>query len=142
MTLALAALSGSTLVHDVGYLESSFLATHESVVFADELAGYVRAYRRGVPLHDLDAAVEEIRAVGPSGDHLGRAYTRTHHRGLWKPTVIDQWMHDHWAAEGEKTLVDRLHEKAATLRERPPAFTLAQDVEAGLQTLVAEGASA
>lgn len=142
MSLVLAALSGSTLVHDVGYVESSFLATHESVVFADELAGYVRAYLRGVSLYDLDAAVDEIRAVGPSGNHLGRAYTRQHHRELWQPTVIDQWMHDHWADEGEKTLVDRLHQKAAQLRERPRAFALEPQVEAELDRLVKRGVSA
>jgi trimethylamine--corrinoid protein Co-methyltransferase len=141
-SIVLAALSGSTLIHDVGYVESSFLATHESVVFADELAGYVRAYLRGVQLHDLDAAVDEIRAVGPGGDHLGRSYTRKHYRELWQPTVIDQWMHDHWAADGEKTLVDRLHQKAAALRLQGPAFSLEPDVEVELAALVAEGVSA
>jgi trimethylamine--corrinoid protein Co-methyltransferase len=141
ITLALAALTGSTLVHDVGYVESSFLGTHESVVFGDEFAGYVRAYLRGVSLDDLDAAVDEIRAVGPSGDHLGRAYTRAHYRDLWQPSVLDQWMHDHWAAAGEKTLVDRLQEKAAALRELPPAFELGPDVEAELARLVSGATS-
>lgn len=140
-SLILAALSGSTLIHDVGYVESSFLATHESVVFADELAGYVRVYLAGVGLHDLDAAVDEIRAVGPGGDHLGRSHTRAHYRGLWQPTVMDQWMHDHWAATGEKTLVDRLHEKAASLRMQGPAFALEPDVDADLRRLVEEGVS-
>ena len=122
-------------MHDVGYVESSFLGTHESVVFGDELAGYVRAYLRGVSLDDLDAAVDEIRAVGPGGDHLGRAYTRRHYRDLWQPSVLDQWMHDHWAADGEKALVDRLHEKAAALRARPPAFALEPHVNAELTRL-------
>jgi trimethylamine--corrinoid protein Co-methyltransferase len=142
MTIVLAALTGSTLVHDVGYVESSFLGTHEAVVFGDELAGFVRAYLRGVSLDDLDAAVDEIRAVGPSGDHLGRAYTRKHYREFWQPSVLDQWMHDHWAADGQKTLVDRLRTKAAALRERPPAFVLEPDVEAELERLVNDGAPA
>jgi hypothetical protein len=46
-------------------------------------------------------------------------------------------MHDHWAAEGEKTLVDRLGEKAAALRRRPPAFELEAHAEAELQRLTA-----
>ena len=49
MSLALAALSGSTMVHDVGYFEASFQSSHESIVLADELAGYVRTYLGGVP---------------------------------------------------------------------------------------------
>jgi trimethylamine:corrinoid methyltransferase-like protein len=128
ITLALAATSGGTLLHDVGYMESSFQGSFESIVLGDELARYVRAYLRGVPLDDLDFVVEEIRAVGPGGTHLTRPYTREQHRTFWQPTVIDEWMHDHWAEEGAKTLLDRLRERARELRELPPAFTLSDEV--------------
>jgi trimethylamine--corrinoid protein Co-methyltransferase len=137
LTLALAALTGSTLVHDVGYFEASFQGSHESTVFADELVAYVRAYLAGVSLDGLDVAVDEIRAVGPGGDHLGRAYTRAHHRDFWQPSVIDQWMHDHWEADGERTLLDRLREKAVDLGSRPPAFALEPDVLTELERLAA-----
>jgi trimethylamine---corrinoid protein Co-methyltransferase len=128
MTLALAALSGGTLLHDVGYVESSFQGSYESIILGDELARYVRTYLRGVSLDDLDFVVEEIRAVGPGGTHLSRPHTRKQHHSLWRPTVIDQWMHDHWEEQGKKTLLDRLRERARDLRERPPAFTLPDDV--------------
>jgi len=128
MTLALAAVSGGTMLHDIGYVESSFQGSFESIILGDELARYVRAYLRGVPLDDLDFVVEEIRAVGPGGTHLTRPYTRKQHRTFWQPTVIDEWMHDHWAEEGEKTLLDRLRERARELRELPPGFTLSDEV--------------
>lgn len=137
LSLALAALSGSTLVHDVGYFESSFQSSHESVVLADELAGYVRTYLGGVPVGDLDVVVDEIRAVGPGGDHLPRALTRLHHRELWLPTVFDQWMHDHWAAGGELDLLERLSARARELAAQPPAFELPPEVEMELQRLAA-----
>jgi trimethylamine--corrinoid protein Co-methyltransferase len=136
ITLALAAVSGGTLLHDVGYVESSFQGSFESIVLGDELARYVRAYLRGVPLDDLDFVVEEIRAVGPGGTHLTRPYTRKQHRAYWQPSVIDQWMHDHWVEEGEKTLLDRLRERARELRELPPAFTLSDDVLGKLDAAV------
>jgi len=135
ITLALAALTGSTLVHDVGYFEASFQGSHESIVLADELAGYVRAYLSGVSLDDLDIAVDEIRAAGPGGDHLARAFTRAHHRDFWQATVFDQWMHDHWEAEGERTLLDRLREKAREITSRAPAFALPPEVVAELEAL-------
>ena len=124
MSLALAAQSGGTLLHDLGYLESGLQSSHESVVFTDELVGYVRAYLAGVPLDDLDTAVTEIRAVGPGGDHLARTHTRKHHRDFWRPSLIDQWTHDHWSADGGETLNDRLTARARELRAQPPAFTL------------------
>jgi trimethylamine--corrinoid protein Co-methyltransferase len=136
MTLALAAASGGTLLHDIGYVESSFQGSHESIILGDELVGYVRAYLRGVPLDDLDVVVDEIRAVGPGGTHLPRPYTRKQYRSLWRPTVIDHWMHDHWVEHGEKTLVDRLRERARELRGAPPAFTLPDEVLAELDACV------
>ena len=136
VTLALAALSGGTLLHDVGYVESSFQGSHESIILGDELARYVRSYLAGVPLDDLDFAVDEIRAAGPGGTHLTRPYTRTQHRFLWQPTVIDQWMHDHWAEQGGKTLLDRLHDRAEEMSVRRPAFALPDDVLAELEEYV------
>jgi trimethylamine--corrinoid protein Co-methyltransferase len=136
MTLALAALSGGTLLHDVGYVESSFQGSWESIILGDELARYVRAYLAGVSLDDLDFVVDEIRAAGPGGTHLTRPYTRKHYRSLWQPTVIDQWMHDHWEEHGEKTLLDRLRERAHELRDRPPAFALPDDVQDELDECV------
>ncbi len=136
VTLALAALTGSTLVHDVGYFEASLQGSHESIVLADELAGHVRAYLAGVSLDDLDVAVDEIRAAGPGGDHLARAFTRAHHRDLWQTSVLDQWMHDHWEADGEKTLLDRLRERARDLTSRPPSFQQSPEVLAELDDSV------
>ncbi len=136
VTLVLAATSGGTLLHDIGYVESSFQGSYESLILGDELAGYVRSYLRGVPLDDLDLVVDEIRAVGPGGTHLPRPYTRKQYRSLWRPAVLDHWMHDHWAEQGGKTLVDVLRERARALREAPPAFTLPDEVLAELDRCV------
>ena len=136
VTLALAALSGGTLLHDIGYVESSFQGSFESLILGDELVGYVRTYLQGVPLDDLDFVVDEIRAVGPGGTHLPRPYTRKQYRSLWRPTVVDQWMHDHWVDHGATTLLDRLRERARELRDAPPAFALPGDVLAELDACV------
>ena len=136
ITLSLEALTGCTMVHDVGYLESGLQSSQESVVFADEMIGYVRAYLEGVRLDDLDSVVEEIRAVGPGGEHLQRNFTRHHHRRLWQPTVLDHWMHDHWIADGGRTMLERLTARARELQSEPPAFTLEQDVVEQLDVIV------
>jgi trimethylamine--corrinoid protein Co-methyltransferase len=137
-SLTIAALSGGTLLHDVGYLESGLQSSHESIVFADELIGYARAYLAAAPLDDLEAGVAEIRAVGPGGDHLARSYTRKHFRELWQPTVIDQWVHDHWAADGSMTLLDRLTARARELRTQPRVFELEASVAEELDRMVAD----
>jgi trimethylamine--corrinoid protein Co-methyltransferase len=141
-SLMTAALAGGTLVHDLGYLESGLQSSHESIVFADELVGYVRAYIDGVPLDDLETAVAEIRAVGPGRDHLSRPHTRKHYREFWQPSLVDQWTHDHWIADGGKTLLDRLTARARELRSQPPAFEPDPSIVEALDAIVAEAGSA
>jgi len=141
-SLTLAALAGSTLVHDLGYLESGLQSAHESIVFTDELVGYVRAYVAGVPLDDLETVVTEIRAVGPGGDHLARAHTRKHYREFWQPSLIDQWAYDHWIADGGKTLNDRLTARARELRSQPPAFEPDPSLVEALDAIVSDALSA
>jgi trimethylamine--corrinoid protein Co-methyltransferase len=139
-SLTLAALTGGTLVHDVGYFESGLQSSHESIVFGDELIGYLRAYRGGVPLDDIDTAVAEIRAVGPAGDHLGRSYTRRHFREFWQTSLLDQWVHEHWAADGSRSLLERLTDRALELHSQPPPVELPSDVANRLDGMVAKAA--
>ena len=63
MTLLTAASSGVTLLHDLGYVASGTASSYESIVVADELAGWVKAYLAGVTI-DEDVP-------GRSRDHRG-----------------------------------------------------------------------
>ena len=82
MTAVLGALSRATLLHDVGYLESGLQSSYETMVLGDELVGYARALLVEVGVDDEALALNEIDAVGPGGGHLGRGYTRRHHRDV------------------------------------------------------------
>jgi trimethylamine---corrinoid protein Co-methyltransferase len=122
----LGALSRATLLHDVGYLESGLQSALEGMVLGDELAGYARAFLEEVPVGDDDFAFDEVAAVGPGGDHLGRRMTRRRHRRFWQPQLIDQSAHERWVAEGRTTLLERVRARLAQLQEQEPAFTLAE----------------
>lgn len=132
------AFTKATLLHDVGYLESGLQSTYESIVFGDELIGYVRQFMRRVPVDDYALAMDEIKAVGPGGNFLGTRYTRKHHREFWTPGLLDFSVHDRWAADGEKTLIDRIRAKVALLRGSERPFTLTADQNARLEAILAE----
>ena len=85
ITAVLGALSRATLLHDVGYLESGLQSSYETIVLGEELVGYARALLVEVGVDDEALALNEIDAVGPGGSHLGRDYTRKHHRETWQP---------------------------------------------------------
>ena len=115
LSMAYGSLSRATLLHDVGYLESGLQSSYESIVLGDELVGYARQFMREVPVDDYSLALDEIKAAGPGGNHLGTKYTRRHHREFWTPALLDHTVHDRWAAEGATTLGARVRSRLAAL---------------------------
>ncbi len=100
MTLLTAASSGVTLLHDLGYVASGTASSYESIVVADELAGWVKAYLAGVTIDEDALAAAEITAAGPGGTHLGRKYSRQHLRDFFRPRLISQDSLESWQAGG------------------------------------------
>lgn len=138
ITAVVGALSRATLLHDVGYLESGLQSSHETIVLGAELVGYARALLVEVGVDDEALALNEIDAVGSGGSHLGRAYTRRHHRETWQPRLFDRATHDRWAAAGATTLKERVAVRTQELREEPRAYVLEQTIRDRLQAVIAE----
>ncbi len=138
LSTLLGALSRATLLHDVGYLESGLQSALEGMVLGDELAGYARAFLAELPAGDDDFAFDEVAAVGPGGDHLGRRLTRERHRLFWQPDLIDQASHERWSGAGGRTLLERVRERLRELQEAEAPFALDDDVQKTLAGL-AEG---
>jgi trimethylamine---corrinoid protein Co-methyltransferase len=136
VTLLTAALSGVTLLHDVGYIASGTASSYESVVAMDELVRYVRAYLRGVTIDRESLAVEEITAVGPGGTHLKRKYSRRHAHDYFMPELIVQESHDAWEAAGAASMLERVVERTRALRESEPRHRLEPEALRALDELV------
>jgi len=136
-TSLLGGLSGATLLHDVGYLETGLQSSHESIVLGDELIRWVRAFQREVAIDDDALALSEIAAAGPGGNHLASKYTRRHLRDFWHTTLIDHSVHDRWEAAGSPTLGQRLRERTLELVAQPRAFALEPDAERELERILA-----
>lgn len=138
MTAVLGALSRATLLHDVGYLESGLQSSYETIVLGDELVGFARALLVDVGVDDEALALNEIDAVGPGGSHLGRDFTREHHRETWQPRLFDRATHDRWSAAGATTLKERVAARTQELRDEPRAYALEQTIRDRLQAVLAE----
>jgi len=131
-------LSRATLLHDVGYLEAGLQGSYESILLGNELIGYTKAFMSELKVDDEALALDEIKAVGPGGNHLARPYTRSHFRQIWQSELLDTTPHDRWETEGSKTLLDRLRVRVAALRAEPRAFELSVETKAGLDRVLAE----
>ena len=136
MTLLTAAVSGVTLLHDLGYVASGTASSYESVVIMDELVRWVKAYLQGVTVDEVALAAAELNEVGPGGTHLGRKYTRQHVRDYLQADLVSQDQYDSWATAGSTSLLDRATARTRELRESERAYAPAPEALRELDALV------
>jgi len=116
-SVLVALLTGTNLVHDVGYLEAGLTTSPGMVVFTAEMISMMRHFVKGVSMDAESLALEVIHKVGPGGDFLTQRHTLKHFRELWRPALISRQRVDDWIAEGSKRLGKRLQEKTVAIIE-------------------------
>ena len=138
ISIAMAALSGASLIHDVGYIESGLVGSYDMLVMSNEIIGMVKRIMGGIPVDEESLAVDVIAKVGPGGHFLGEKHTLRHFREFWLPELIDRSKCDDWEAAGAKTLGDRVHEKVINLIETYEPEPIPEDVENRLKEIIAQ----
>jgi trimethylamine--corrinoid protein Co-methyltransferase len=138
LSTVLGSLSRATLLHDVGYMESGLQSSHEAILLGHELVAFARSFMREVPVTAEALAIDEIVAVGPGGNYLGRPLTRRNYRSFWKSELFDHQVHDRWAVDGATTMGERIRRHVAEVRSQPKAFELSADVHRRIDKLCAE----
>jgi trimethylamine--corrinoid protein Co-methyltransferase len=132
-SVTVALLTGTNLVHDVGYLEAGLTTSPEMMVFTAEVIDMLRAFTAGMKLDAEALAMEAIHRVGPGGNYLTDDHTLAHFRELWQPTLFDRRRAQDWQAGGAKRLGDRLREKTVSIldshRPQPLPESVRQEIE-------------
>ena len=132
----MAALSGSNLVHDVGFLESGMTSSFDLLVFADEMIGKCAHLLGGISVDEESLAVEVTHDVGPRGQFLNHKHTVKHFRSNWSPVMEDRLNHSNWVKQGSLAMRDRVNAKVRALLENHRPVPLPGDVDAQLSSLV------
>jgi len=117
------ALSGATLVHDVGFLDCAQIGSLESLVMNDEIIAMTRRILRGVEVNDDTLMLDLIDRVGPGGSFLSTPETSKRCRTeIWNPTLMDRQPYTNWLSAGAQTMNDRIHLKLKNILEthQPP----------------------
>ncbi len=136
-TILMTALSGTNLVHDIGYLESSTTGSYEMVVACDEIIGMIGHILKGIEVTPESLALDVIDEVGPGGSYLAHEHTVKHFRNeLWFPQLIDRSNYQAWVKAGEKSLGARANSKVnKILREYSPQ-PLSPPIKKELETIL------
>jgi trimethylamine:corrinoid methyltransferase-like protein len=129
-TLLNAALDGTNLIHDCGYMGQGFVASPDMIIFADEMVGMVKRYMRGFNLDDEHLAMEVIKRVGPGGHFLGEKHTLDHFmKEHWRPEILNRENLPNWVKKGKKTVNEKLTEKALEIAKTHKTEPLPQEVK-------------
>jgi trimethylamine--corrinoid protein Co-methyltransferase len=108
-------LAGSSVVHDVGYLESGMSCSLEMIMFCDEIIEQVRHFKNIPPVDARALAVEVIDAVGPGGNFTGHEHTLQNFKKIWYPEYFDRRDYQNWVQDGGRPLEEVLREKVQYL---------------------------
>jgi trimethylamine--corrinoid protein Co-methyltransferase len=136
----MAALSGSNLVHDVGFLESGLTSSFDQLVFADEVIAKCARMVAGLVVDEESLATRAIAEVGQGGHFLGHRHTAEHFRENWPCGLEDRTNHGSWVAAGSRTMAQRVRAKVLELLDTHEPPKLPGDVDAELVRLVSDAA--
>jgi trimethylamine--corrinoid protein Co-methyltransferase len=138
-SVLVALLTGSNLVHDVGYLEAGLTTSPEMIVFTAEMISMMRRFMDGMALDAESLALDVINQVGPGGDFLTDKHTLKHFRELWQPTLFSRQRADRWIATGSKRLGQRLKEKTVSIIEGHQPEPLPDNVREEIDYILQSG---
>lgn len=114
----MAAMIGSNLNHDVGYLDFGLTGSLDMVVAMDEVIDQVRRMQKGIPVNDDTCAVQVIGQGAAQGQFLTHPHTMKHLRATqWRPRLMTRPGHEKWLQEGSTTLIDRVRKRLLTILE-------------------------
>jgi trimethylamine--corrinoid protein Co-methyltransferase len=116
MNLHLAALSGTSFIHNLGYLSGGKTGSLEMLVLCDELAGSARHLAAGLRVNEERLAMEVSARAAPENSFLTDEHTLAHMRtALWSSSLLRRTHLEDWAREGSPSLQDRLRARLRVL---------------------------
>jgi len=133
----LAAMSGSNLNHDIGYLDFGRTGSLELIIITDEIISQARRLTQGVPVNEETLAFDVIRDVGYKGEFLTHEHTAKHVRSAqWQPKLISRTGFEEWNAEGSKSFLDRAHQQLEEILETHTNLKLSEEKLQAIQTRI------
>ena len=138
LSILMAAQSGASLIHDVGYLESGLLGSLDMLVLSDEAIAMVKRIMRGISVNRETLAVDVISRVGPGGHFLGDDHTLAHFKKeIWIPGLIDRNNLEEWVKGGRKNMGDRVKERVRQILETHQPLPLEERMIQELKAIIA-----
>ena len=108
LQVMLSALSGASLVHDVGFLDCADIGSLTYLVLVDEIIGMAARVMRGVKVSPETIMLDLIEKVGPGGTFINQVESAALCRAeAWVPSILDRNPYPTWEKKGGLSTADQ-----------------------------------
>ncbi len=135
--MMMAGVTGTNLIHDVGYIESGMTFSFDLLVICDEIIGQLRRMMDGIKVDEEHLALEAVKRVGPGGHFLGDEHTFNHFKDNWQPDLTDRSTFENWSENGATTMLDRAREKIDYIIENHEAEDISEEADSKIDDIIA-----
>jgi trimethylamine--corrinoid protein Co-methyltransferase len=136
LSLLFETLTGSDLIHDLGYLESGLTFSFSHLAICDEIVDWIKALTKDVAVNEETLALDVMAEAGPKGNYLAAEHTRNHYKERWYPNLFERMNYDSWLKNGGKTLAERASDKVDRILSEHDPEPLPSKIKEKLQGFV------
>jgi trimethylamine---corrinoid protein Co-methyltransferase len=129
-------LSGSHLIHDVGYLEGGMTYSLEMMVMANEMIHWVKRFMQGIEVNEETLALDLIDKLGPEGDFISEMHTSQRMREDWYPDLFNRQNRTAWTADGSQSLRQRAQARVEKILSEHQPEPLPEEISQKIQAIV------
>lgn len=134
MEILISALSGASLVHDIGFLDCADIGSLGYLVLTDELIGMVARFMRGVQVDSKTILFDLIKKVGPGGSFIKQKESVSLSRSeVWIPSLFDRNTYNVWEQKGglqtEEMVWSKLQHILETHQPAPLSSEIIEKIE-------------
>ena len=116
MGLQTAVTSGTSFIHNLGYLSAGRTGSLEMLVLCDELAGMAKGFAAGIQVNEDTLALDATRRAYKDHSFLMDEHTLSHVRtAMWGPTLFRRNSLEDWRSSGSRKMQERVREKLLDL---------------------------
>ncbi len=137
MSIVTTALSGASLVHDIGIIDNAMTVSLDALVMCDEIIAMAKRFMGGVEVSDETLALDVLEKVGPGGHFVSEDHTLRHFREHYRSKLIDRQNYDAWRETGSLTMVDRIRARVPQIVNAARPAPLPDDVLRELEAIIA-----
>ncbi len=113
-----AALGGTNLTHDNGYLGAGLIGSLSMIMLDDEVNGYIKRFMRSVEINSDTLALDLIHEVGHGGEFVSKTHTfQNFRKELYMPKHANRKQYQSWRMDGSKPIDKVIDERVIEIIE-------------------------